>query len=354
MPTLLLTLCCVLSADVGKHDEVLFYPGYASQTADGKHWTGRVQGSVYEPETDSIKRKLLIAAVRKTLDVKEDSREAAILGQRMRTFLVDHQSKVEISVRVGDAVYKLSVSDGDGHIEGEVRIPAAAADRLAQADPNGGRWLAFTAVLPKGDKRQFSGRVQLVPDRGLTIVSDIDDTVKVTQVRDRQEMLANTFLREFQAVPGMADLYRKAAQQNASIHFVSGGPWQLFSPIDEFLRKEKFPPASFAMKKVRLSSPTAVTTLSTSDATKREAIGRLLKAFPQRRFVLVGDSGEQDPETYGRIARENPQAIEAIWIRNVTDEKPENPRFRAAMAGVDAQRLRLFRQASELTLPELP
>jgi len=58
-----------------------------------------------------------------------------------------------------------------------------------------------------GPARRIEGRALLVPAQGLSVISDIDDTVKVTQVRDQQQMLLNTFVRAFEAVPGMAQHY---------------------------------------------------------------------------------------------------------------------------------------------------
>ena len=50
---------------------------------------------------------------------------------------------------------------------------------------------------------------------------------------------------------------------------------------------------------------------------KTGVIERILADFPRRRFLLVGDSGEQDPEIYGAIARKHPEQVERIFIRNV-------------------------------------
>ena len=66
------------------------------------------------------------------------------------------------------------------------------------------------------------------------------------------------------------------------------------------------------------------------------------------RFVLVGDSGEQDPEVYGGIARKHPGQVSAIFIRNVTGEKPESDRFRKAFEAIPQDRWRVFEQAAEL------
>jgi phosphatidate phosphatase APP1 len=131
-------------------------------------------------------------------------------------------------------------------------------------------------------------------------------------------------------------------------HYVSGSPWQLYLPLATFLQKEGFPAGSFHLKLFRLTDSTAFSLLSSQEATKLAAIEPILAAFPGRRFVLVGDSGEQDPEIYGKIARKYGRQIAAILIRNVTDEDANGARFRRALEGIQRQRWRLFRRPEEL------
>jgi len=63
---------------------------------------------------------------------------------------------------------------------------------------------------------------------------------------------------------------------------------------------------------------------------------------------LIGDSGEQDPEIFGKIAREHPNRIVAIFIRNVTGEEADGERFRTALEGIARERWNLFRRPEEL------
>ena len=79
--------------------------------------------------------------------------------------------------------------------------------------PNGKRgpeWLSFEAIARPSDERKFWGRVQLIGPKGLSVISDIDDTIKVTNVRNRKLLLTNTFssrvqtgCRNVRAVPSM-------------------------------------------------------------------------------------------------------------------------------------------------------
>jgi hypothetical protein len=346
-------LAGLFTSAIKSDEEIVFYPGYAwlekDEAAGGQRWIALVRGCVFEPEADSIKRKLLIRGIRRSLGVEADSPEAKILDQRVHHFLVDLERRKEVSIRIGEKEHRLGVSDSFGQFEARLAVAADEAQRLAKDDPAGGRWLPLAAVLPADDARRFVGRVQLLPAEGLSIVSDIDDTIKITEVRDRTAMLRNTFLREFRAAPGMAELYRRAAGKGAAFHYVSGGPWQLFPPLEDFRREAKFPPGTFHMKRFRLSDPKALARLSEHGDAKRSAIGDLLKAFPRRRFVLIGDSGEQDPEIYGPLARENPKQVVAVLIRNVTDEPADGERFRKAFDELPPSRWRVFAQPAEAT-----
>ena len=114
-------------------------------------------------------------------------------------------------------------------------------------------------MLRRGDTRRFTGRVQLVEPQGRSVISDIDDTIKITGVGDPQAMLANTFLRPLRPVPGMATLYRQWADRGAVFHYVSASPWQLYAPLADFLAAEQFPAGTPAGPGVRGQSPASAT-----------------------------------------------------------------------------------------------
>ena len=94
----------------------------------------------------------------------------------------------------------MSRSHANGHFHGRIRLDAK--ELVSVLDDT---WLTFEAVVPEGDERRFSGRCQVLPPKGIAVVSDIDDTIKDSNVLDKKELLANTFLRPFRAVSGMAD-----------------------------------------------------------------------------------------------------------------------------------------------------
>lgn len=85
--------------------------------------------------------------------------------------------------------------------------------------------------------------------------------------------------------------------------------------IDSFIRDEQFPPGSMHL---RDDGKLIARLVETPGQAKREAILDILADFPQRQFILVGDSGEIDLEIYTRIAMEYPDQILKIFIRDVT------------------------------------
>jgi phosphatidate phosphatase APP1 len=82
------------------------------------------------------------------------------------------------------------------------------------------------------------------------------------------------------------------------------------------------------------------------DELKASEIEKLLIAFPGRRFLLFGDSGQRDPEVYGHIARQFPHQVLGVFIREV-EESPAAERYEQAFAGVQ-ERCRVFSDVGEI------
>ena len=190
-------------------------------------------------------------------------------------------------------------------------------------------WVDFRAVTKRGDDREFAGAVQLVARTGLSVVSDIDDTIKDSNVLDKRELALNTFVRDFRGVPGMSDLYQGWARGGAVVfHYVSGSPWQLLAPIVDFMERDRFPRGSFHLRRFRVKDSSGREFLENRTLEfKVDTIDRLMALLPDRRFVFVGDSGEKDPEVYADLAARCPRQVAAILIRDVTQEDRTSPRF---------------------------
>lgn len=327
------------SAALDSDERVQLYPTAAALAADGRSWRVPVHFCVYEPEEGDPLRAAALAPLRGMLSVEEGSAEAALFAARARLFLVDHERRKHVDVAVGELRFRLGPTAADGRFEGVIEVPAALAAELAVE----GRLPLSIANL--GRQAPARGAACLVPPEGLSVISDLDDTIKVTGVGDKRAALENTFLREFEAVAGMAELYRRLAERGAAFHYVSLSPWQLAAPLEEFLARERFPGGSLHLQPFRVQDGDFGDLVGDSREKKLAAIGPLLRKWPMRRFVLIGDSSQVDPEVYAEIARRHPGRVASIWIRDVAaaaGEGSEAQRFARAVEGLEGCDRQLF------------
>jgi phosphatidate phosphatase APP1 len=143
-------------------------------------------------------------------------------------------------------------------------------------------------------------------------------------------------------------LFRGWAARGAAFHYVSSSPWQLYEHLAEHLAEEGFPAGTFHLRAFRLRDHLLRRILMLRRSGKAGGIRTLIKTFPQRQFVLVGDSGEHDPEIYGAMARRFPQQIAGIYIRQLDGPGNTSRRYARAFRGVAPPLVRMFRDAEEI------
>jgi hypothetical protein len=339
------------NSDIKPDERLIFFPTIGQSDPDGHSWRVPIHGWIFQPEIDSRRRAAAVGLLRRWLHLEPSGPEAELFDQRIRAFLVDNQPRKAISVRLAGRSFMLKRSTGNGHIVDVLTLSSREVEDVKAAQPNAARgsesWLLFDVLMPSGDARSFAGAAHLVSEQGLSVISDIDDTIKITHVHDRSALLRQTFLKDFESVPGMADVYAQWQECGAAFHYVSRSPWQLYEPLAEFLTAHGFPAGTFHMRHFRWKNASTLQP-DRSGSKKQTVIEGIVSSLPRRRFVCVGDSGEHDPEIYGEVARRFPDQVRAIFIRNVTGEDRGNPRFGQAFARVPADRWQLFAQPEEL------
>lgn len=334
---LLVALTSACSATIKDDETVILFPTSAHFNPTAGVWEVPVHGWVFEVEGDSIWRNGLALGAAAGLGLDAEVGENEFFQRRAWMFLVDNERSKDLGITIGGQTVSVGRSGANGHVLGTVRIDAAD---LADVAPDG--WVEIETVLPASDQRRFVGGVQLLPPEGLSVISDIDDTIKISDVTDKQALLANTFLRAFRPAPGMSELYGRWAESGVAFHYVSSSPWQLFPALDRFLGREGFPRGSFHLKQFRLKDESFFNLFQEGEAHKIPIIESILADFPGRKFILIGDSGERDPEIYGEIARRHPGQIVRILIRDVTDQAQRPDRLEAAFAGLRPDLWMLF------------
>lgn len=337
----------VYASDIKPDEEVILLPTQAYLNDKQDTWVVSLHGWIFERENDSIWRSAVAAAFIEALDLENDAASSELFRQRAWMFLVDNESSKRLKLKIAGHTVTTDKSGANGHFYASTRLPVTSV-----ANKTRDCWEDVALVLPGQDPRAFRGQVQLLAPQGLSVISDIDDTIKQSNVLDKKALLANTFTKPFVAVAGMPAVYQAWQQQGAMFHYVSSSPWQLYPALHAFLQEAGFPNGSFHLKLFRLKDETALAMFDSPLATKVATISGILTTYPQRKFILVGDSGEKDPEVYAQIYREFPAQIQHIYIRNVTREAAEAPRYRQTFQGIAAAQWTLFTDPA--TLPRQP
>jgi phosphatidate phosphatase APP1 len=318
---------------------VAFYPSFLTWDAGARAWRGEIRGKIYR-RARGVGGRLTTSALRATLgavgDLTED--DERIFRARADEFAVDAKRGRRVAVEIGDRSFVSRRSQANGHFLAEITLGEGTV----------GEVVPFRAMLDGKHPREFAGTLRLLGPTGLSVISDIDDTVKVSNVLDRTELVANTFYRPYLAVQGMPGLYGAWRDRGVVVHYVTAGPWQLFSPIWSFLTENGLAGAGIEMREFRLANASFVDIFRDSQDYKKQRIREILRRFPERRFVLVGDSGERDPEVYAAIAREFPAQVAGIYIRAVLEAHRDRSRYRLVFDGIDASRWIVFDDAATL------
>lgn len=345
------SLSTYVTGRIAPEEQVIFFPTSASQLNE-THWKIPIHGWIYDPKLDNKKRKAFLGLMRVLVKRSLTENEEYLLNRRLQAFVVDNARWKRPKVILGGKEYRLSASSKDGHFETTLIVPASDL-KSDDSDSNHPSLIRYHA-LSSDRRRHFEGKSLLIPKTGISIVSDIDDTIKHTDVVHKKAMIRNTFTKNFEAVPGMADVYKNWYNRlpNASFHWLSASLYQLYSDLEDFREHSDFPPASIALKKVRPKSPKKMITTLLEDPLeyKHRYLVELFETYPQRKFVLVGDTGEKDPQVYARMAREYPNQVSNIFLRAVPKSAQDNVEERVAnmMDGVAKGTWKVFHDASEL------
>lgn len=177
------------------------------------------------------------------------------------------------------------------------------------------------------DKLSATEEVRITEPTGISVISDIDDTIKHSAVGSgAKEIFRNTFIRDLGdlTIDGVTEWYTKMADLGVTLHYVSNSPWQLYPVLTSFFAKAGLPKGSFHLKQYTgmlqgIFEPVA--------ERKKGTLDKIMSDFPNRRFLLVGDSGEADLELYTDIMLANPGRVLGVFIRDVTTSATKSKGF---------------------------
>ena len=243
-------------------------------------------------------------------------------------------------------------TDRDGYFRVHLQ-PASPppADRL---------WHEMTIALVEPAAVAAAGEIFVPPAASrYVVISDIDDTIVETGVANKARMLWNLFMRGPRsrvAFPGAAALLQAlhrgvSGTETNPMLYVSRGPWSIYEILDEFFNLHAIPigPILFLREwGLTLQSPLP----RRAEGHKLALIRNMLALYRDLPFILIGDSGQRDPEIYAQIVREHPGRVLAIYIRNVSHDAARRQAIEDLALEVVASDSSLLLAADSLAMAE--
>lgn len=190
-------------------------------------------------------------------------------------------------------------------------------------------------------------KVRIIEPMGVSVISDVDDTIKHSSIGSgAREIFRNAFVRDLSelTIEGVKKWYMAMYKMGVDIHYVSNSPWQLFPVLVSFFAQAGLPPGSYHLKQYSgmlqgIFEPVA--------ERKKGTLEKILRDFPERKFVLIGDSGEADLEVYTDVVLANPGRVLAVFIRDVTTPYSPHGFFDSALGPLGFDQRRGFQSPSQ-------
>jgi phosphatidate phosphatase APP1 len=227
-----------------------------------------------------------------------------------RRFSSDEVAGARVIASYRDAVGE-SVTNDEGHfqirLEPKELDPAKLWHEVNLAQPDSNATAVAHVMMPPLDAR-------------FGIISDIDDTVLVTNATSLVGMARSVIRNAASRLPfeGVAELYRALHAERNPIFYVSSSPWNLYELLHDFMDLNKIAHGPMFLQDWGIDETTFL--MAAHEEHKLAQIQVLLDYYADLRFVLIGDSGQHDPEIYLRVIQSHPQRVVAAFIRDVTPD----------------------------------
>ena len=235
-----------------------------------------------------------------------------------KRFVNDKVANARLEIRFAGVTHEVR-TDAKGYYETWLELSGFTAHTL---------WHEVTVTLlePRRGEEPASATGQvLIPPKNAQcgVISDMDDTVIQTDVTKWLRVVGTVlFGNAYTRLPfkGVAAFYnalqRGTKEGNNPLFYVSSSPWNLYDLILRLLNIEGIPLGPLMLRNWRSGGGELFP--SEHGSFKKGEVQRILDTYDTLPFILIGDSGEQDPEIYSDIASAYPGRILAVYIRNVS------------------------------------
>lgn len=240
-----------------------------------------------------------------------DTNELKVLKERMTGFITKSIGNVPLKITLSDNHNKLVqqlASDSKGFVDTKIQTEFLPTNINISLDHD--QSLDFCMDMSENFTPSY------FEPEGLAIISDIDDTIKHTGITgDKRSMFRNVFVHDIESwlIKDIPQWYNNLKSfYNSDFFYVSNSPMQLFSILNDYIGRY-LPQGPLFLKQY---SGNLLSGIMTSSANRKlNSLRAIFNDFPQKKFILIGDSGEQDLEAYITTALNYPDQVVAIYIR---------------------------------------
>ncbi len=241
------------------------------------------------------------------------------VGDMYRRFASKEVPDAAICISIGAETFTTK-SDKEGYFHLQANYARSSGSEL---------WSTASYQIIDGSNQAAEhssvlGRFLTVPNSArFGIISDVDDTIMHTSATQLLTVLKLTFMSNAKTrkpLDGVAGLYQ--ALQNGSsevseqnpIFYVSSSPWNLFDVLEDFIDLNAIPLGPLLLRDLGFDEDKL---LAEGHGHKLEKTRRILRAYPELPFLLVGDAGQDDAEIYATAAAEFGDQVCGIVIRDI-------------------------------------
>ena len=242
------------------------------------------------------------------------------LVNTFKRFNSDEVPHAKLRARIRETSMMLT-TDQEGFFEENIKlIESLPADRLWHE-------VHFELVEapefgnPQATERGF---VLIPPPKAMfSVISDMDDTVIQTDAASMMRMVRTILFgsaRTRLPFKGVASFYRAlqrgGGEINNPLFYVSSSPWNLYDLLMDFFTIQGIPEGPLFLRDWGVSENEVLPMDHRTH--KLTTIRHIMDMITDLPFILIGDSGQEDPEIYSEIVELYPGRILAVYIRDVS------------------------------------
>jgi hypothetical protein len=315
----------------------------------GGEWEAEFVAAVFDQKT-GVEASRIVADVAEKVGLGHGDVAEKRIGERLVPFLqaILPGRIVRAKVPTKEEL-RLGPGGRNGISSDIVALPSSNKD---------GEVVPTAAMVPQGTAGILQMKTAYAEPEGWAVISDIDDTIKITMTSDPIGILKSTFVDDPTPIEGMPELYQYIQHLiglQSPFFYLSASPYNLYSFLSEF-RTKYYPHGTMILRDaswMNLSGLLSNLTLGTQDY-KVDRMTKINSWLPNRKMICIGDSTQSDPEAYGEIYNKHPGFVKLILIRKVTEiaavgieEKNEPKRFEKAFKGVPKNIWHVFEKPEE-------